>query len=67
MVDMDKLKAKIDESGMTIPVIADRAKIKDYTLRRKLDGNGDNFTAKEIAGLSEALHLKVAERNQIFF
>lgn len=67
MVDMARLKAKIDESGMTIPVIAERANLKDYTLRRKLEGNGDNFTAKEIAGLSEALHLKVAERNKIFF
>lgn len=66
MVDMDRLKAKIDDSGMTIPVVAERAKMKDYTLRRKLDGDGNNFTADEIVGLTKALRLKVSERNEIF-
>lgn len=66
MVDMVKLKAKIDESGMSIPTIAERAKMKDYTLRRKLEGDGNNITADEIVGLSKALKLKMSERNEIF-
>lgn len=66
MVDMVKLKAKIDESGMSIPTIAERAKMKDYTLRRRLDGSGEDITAEEIVGLSRALKLKMSERNDIF-
>lgn len=66
MVDMVKLKAKIDESGMSIPTIAKRAKMKDYTLRRRLDGSGEDITAEEIVGLSRALKLKMSERNDIF-
>lgn len=66
MVDMVRLKAKIAESGMSIPTIAERAKMKDYTLRRRLEGNGDDITADEIVGLSRALKLKTSERNEIF-
>lgn len=66
MVDMVRLKAKIDESGMSIPTIAERAKMKDYTLRRRLEGNGEDITADEIVGLSRALKLKMSERNEIF-
>lgn len=66
MVDMVRLKAKIAESGMSIPTIAERAKMKDYTLRRRLEGNGEDITADEIVGLSRALKLKMSERNEIF-
>ena len=66
MVDMVRLKAKVAESGMSIPTIAERANMKDYTLRRRLDGNGEDITADEIVGLSKALRLKVSERNEIF-
>lgn len=66
MVDMVRLKAKIEESGMSIPTIAERAKMKDYTLRRRLEGNGEDITADEIVGLSKALKLKMSERNEIF-
>lgn len=66
MVDMVRLKAKIAESGMSIPTIAERAKMKDYTLRRRLEGNGEDITADEIVGLSKALKLKMSERNEIF-
>ena len=66
VVNMDRLKAKIADSGMTIPTLADKAKMKDYTLRRKLEGDGNNFTADEIVGLSKALRLKMSERNEIF-
>ena len=65
MADINKLKAKIEESGMTIPTLAKRAGMKDYTLNRRLEGFGD-FTASEIVGLSKALRLKVSEREDIF-
>lgn len=65
MTDLDALKAKIEDSGMTIESIAKRAEMKRYTLDRRLKGEGE-FTASEIVGLTRALRLKVSERNQIF-
>lgn len=65
MVDIDMLKAKISDSGMTIKTISERSGIKRYTLDRKLRGQG-NFTADDIVGLTKALKLKPSERNDIF-
>lgn len=65
MTDLDALKAKIEDSGMTIESIAERANIKRYTLDRRLKGEGE-FTASEIVGLTKALKLKLSERNNIF-
>lgn len=65
MVDIDKLKEKISESGMTIKSIAERAEIPRYTLDRKLRGKGE-FTASDIVGLTRALKLRISERNDIF-
>lgn len=65
MTDLDALKAKIEDSGMTIETIAERASIKRYTLDRRLKGEGE-FTASEIVGLTKALRLKLSERNKIF-
>lgn len=65
MTDLDALKAKIEDSGMTIESIAEKANIKRYTLDRRLKGEGE-FTASEIVGLTKALKLKLSERNNIF-
>ena len=65
MTDLERLKAVIKESGMTIKAIAERAEIPRYTLDRRLDGQGE-FTASEIVGLTKALNLKMSERNKIF-
>lgn len=64
MVDLDRLKDVIKESGMTYKAIGEKSGIEPYTLARRLvDGK---FTADEILGLSKALHLKKSERNAIF-
>lgn len=65
MVNLEMLKAKIEESGMTIKAISERSGVKRYTLDRKIRGHGD-FTASEIVGLTKALRLKASERNEIF-
>ena len=49
MTDLDALKAKIEDSGMTIESIAERANIKRYTLDRRLKGEGE-FTASHSNG-----------------
>lgn len=64
MVDLDRLKSIIKDSGMTYKAIGEKAGIEPYTLSRRLvDGK---FTADEIVGLSRALRLKKSERNAIF-
>lgn len=64
MVDLDRLKSIIKDSGMTYKAIGEKSGIEPYTLSRRLvDGK---FTADEIVGLSRALRLKKSERNAIF-
>lgn len=66
MVDIEKLKEVIDDSGMTKVAIASKSGILRATLYKKLAGQGE-FTASEIERLAEALKLSVAQRNAIFF
>ena len=64
MVDLERLNAIVEDSGMTYKAIGKKAGIEPYTLSRRLaDGK---FTADEILGLSKALRLKKSERNAIF-
>lgn len=64
MVDLDRLKEIIKDSGMTYKAIGEKAGIEPYTLSRRL--NDGKFTADEIVGLTKALRLKKSERNNIF-
>ena len=65
MVDLDRLKAIVEESGMTYKAIGKKAGIEPYTLTRRLNGEG-KFTVDDVIGLSRALRLKKSERNEIF-
>lgn len=64
-VNIKLLKFKIEESGMSLPVVAERADINLQTFYRKLDGKGE-FKASEIVGLTKALKLKSSEQKDIF-
>lgn len=59
------LKSKIDNSGMTMIAVAQKAGIVRETLYNRLNGVGE-FTASEIVGLTKALHLSTRERDDIF-
>lgn len=65
MVDLERLKSIVDDSGMTLDAIGRKSGMKPYTITRRLNGDGE-FTASEIVGLSKALRLKKSERNEIF-
>lgn len=65
MPDIGALKAKMDESGMTMVSIAKKSGILRETLYNRLNGKGE-FTASEIVKLSDVLHLTKAEREHIF-
>ena len=66
MVDIEMLKSRISNSGMTMTAIAKKSGIVRETLYNRLNGVGE-FTASEIEGLSHALKLTVGQRNNIFF
>lgn len=66
MVDIEKLKTAIDDSGMTMVAISNKSGIDRATLYNRLKGVGE-FTASEITGMADALRLKQKEREDIFF
>lgn len=65
MPNIEKLKGKIKESGMTTVAIAEKSGILRETLYNRLDGRGE-FKASEIVALSTVLRLSKAEREEIF-
>lgn len=65
LVDINALKEKIKDSGMTITAISKKSGILRETLYNRINGIGE-FTASEIVGLTQALHLSKSERDQIF-
>lgn len=66
MPNIDLLKSKIDESGMTMVAISKKANILRETLYNRLAGKGE-FTASEIVALTDVLNLTKSEREKIFF
>lgn len=65
MADIEALKEKIKDSGMTMIMIAKKSNMKRETLYNRLYGIGE-FTASEIVGSTKSLHLTKAERDKIF-
>lgn len=66
MVNIEELKKVIDDSGMTVTAIAEKAGMTRATLYNRMAGNGE-FTVAEAAGLALALHMTKAQRDAIFF
>lgn len=65
MTNVELLKSKIVESGMTVTAIAKKSGIERATLYNRLKGVGE-FTASEIINLSNVLHLTKTDRDKIF-
>lgn len=65
MVNINLLKNKIQDSGMTITAISKKSGILRETLYNRLNGRGE-FTASEIVSLTQVLNLSRVERDQIF-
>lgn len=66
MTDFELLDKAIKDSGMPMTTLAERSKIKRETLYNRIKGIGE-FTASEIVGLCEALHINNDDREKIFF
>lgn len=65
MPNIGLLKEKISDSGITMTALSKKSGIVRETLYNRLAGVGD-FTATEIVGLTSALKLSKAEREEIF-
>lgn len=66
MIDTVRLEAAIKRKGMKKKFVAEQLGISAYGFSRKLMGRNE-FTASEIAVLSDVLGLTRAERDSIFF
>ena len=66
MVNVNKLKGKIVERGMTVEALAQSMKIDKSTLYRKLS-KGESFTIGEANQICSALKLDSQEAAAIFF
>lgn len=65
MANVELLKEKISNSGMTVTAIADKSGILRETLYNRMKSG--NFYASEITALTRVLHLTRKERDEIFF
>lgn len=66
MTNLDLLRDKITESGMTKTAIARKIGMKRVTFYNRLSGKSE-FNASEIRNLTLVLHLSKVERDAIFF
>lgn len=66
MTNLDMLKSKINESGMTVTAIARKCDMSRETLYNRFKKKGE-FNASEIVALTNILHMSKEERDAIFF
>lgn len=66
MVNLELLKEKIKDSGMTMVAVSEKSGILRETLYNRLNGKHE-FCASEIVALTSVLHLTKNERDEIFF
>lgn len=64
LANVELLKKKIEESGMTVSAIADKSGILRETLYNRMKTG--NFYASEIVSLTRVLRLTRKERDEIF-
>ena len=64
MANVELLKKKISDSGMTVSSIADKSGILRETLYNRMKSG--NFYASEIVALTNVLRLTRKERDDIF-
>ena len=66
MVNINKLKGKITENGLTIGQLAEKIGVDKSTLYRKFAGNGNNFSISEADSIVKILCLDANEAQSIF-
>lgn len=66
-VNINKLKGKIVENGLTVTVLAEKIGLDRATLYRKISNNGDTMLIKDANAICVALNLSVDDAVAIFF
>lgn len=66
-VNVNKLKGKIVENGLTVASLAEKIGIDKATLYRKMTNNGETMLVKDANNIVSALHLTSEEAVAIFF
>nr|WP_285851716.1 helix-turn-helix transcriptional regulator [Bacillus licheniformis] len=67
VVNVNKLRGKIVENGMTIGELAKKIGVDRSTFYRKLNSNGETFSIKEANLICTVLGLTSKEATVIFF
>ena len=67
MVNVEKLRAAMEASGVSIEAAAAALGVNRATLYRRLQQAGANFTLEEVSKLANLLSLNRAEMEAIFF
>ncbi len=66
-MNINKLRGKIIENGMTVNDVASYIGMDRSTFYRKLNNEGETFTIKEVNLIRDVLNLTVDEAVSIFF
>ena len=67
MVNINKLKGKIVECGLSISELSTLIGVDKATFYRKINSEGKNFTIGEVDLIAKELKLNCDEVNSIFF
>lgn len=67
MVNINKLKGKIVEKGMTVEQLATKMGVNRSTIYRKINSEGETFTIKDANLICDILGLSGEEAAAIFF
>ena len=67
MVNVNKLKGKIVERGLTVEKLAETVGVEKGTIYRKISNDGLSFTIGEANLICRALQLDGQEATAIFF
>ena len=67
MVNVNKLRGKIIEKGLSVKELADNLDMDRSTLYRKMNSEGDTMTISDAVNISRILDLSLEEVNSIFF
>ena len=67
MVNINKLKGKVVENGVTLERLAAEIDMDRATMYRKIKAGGENFSIKEADLIVKSLRLNKEEAVNIFF
>lgn len=65
-VDVDRIKTRMSELGLTVKEVVSALDIDESTYYRKMANNGMTFSIEQVQRMRELLHLSRQEASEIF-